>query len=169
MSEAREQLEARAERFKDFAENAPGRKTFNEFRDFILRGNVVDLAVGVAVGAAFTAVVTALVANVFTPLIGVILPGDGLFDEAKWDIPKVFGPGVSPILYGKFINAIISFLIIAAVIFFFVVKPVNHLLAKRKVEPEVESVTKECPECLSSIPAAAKRCAFCASEQPEAA
>ena len=125
----------------------------NDFKAFILRGNVVDLAVGVVIGAAFAAVVAALVEGIFTPLLAI--PGDTNFDELKFTI------GGGEFRYGQVINAIISFLVIAAAVFFFVVKPVNALMSKRKTEPDVESTTKACGYCLSSIPVAASVCAFC--------
>lgn len=129
-----------------------------DFKAFILRGNVVDLAIGVAIGAAFTAVVGAFTTGLVTPLLAI--PGDkASFAEMSFSISG------SEFLYGAVIDAIINFVIIAAALFFFVVVPVNHLMAKRKTEPDVESTTKECPECLSSIPLGARRCAFCTAEQ----
>jgi large conductance mechanosensitive channel len=128
-----------------------------EFREFILRGNVVDLAVAVVIGAAFGAVVAAFVADIVTPLIAAI-GGQPDFSRLKFTINK------STFLYGHFINAIISFLIIAAVIFFFVVRPLNALMARLKPEPAVDRVVRPCPECLSDIPEEARRCAFCTAE-----
>ncbi len=127
-----------------------------DFKAFILRGNVMDLAVAVVIGTAFGRVVTAIVENLLTPLIGI--PGEANFGERKFTISG------SDFLYGNVINAIISFLMIAAAVFFFVVKPVNALMARRKTEPDVESVTKECDYCLSNVPAAAIVCAFCTRE-----
>lgn len=128
-----------------------------DFKAFILRGNVVDLAIGVAIGAAFTAVVTSFTQNLLTPLLAI--PGDRAnFSQLSFTVSG------SEFRYGAVIDAIVSFLIVAAVLFFFVVRPVNHLMARRKTEPEVESTTKDCTECLSSIPAGARRCAFCTSE-----
>ncbi len=124
-----------------------------EFKAFILRGNVVDLAVGVVIGAAFAAVVDAIVTGLFTPLLAI--PGETNFDELQFSV------GGGEFRYGEVINAIISFLIIAAAVFFLVVKPVNALMARRKTEPDVESTTKDCAHCLSSIPAGASVCAFC--------
>lgn len=125
-----------------------------DFKAFILRGNVVDLAVGVAIGAAFTAVVTSFTANLLTPLLAI--PGDkASFAALSFEI------GGSEFRYGVFIDALVSFVIVAAVVFFFVVRPVNALMARRRTEPEVESTVRDCPECLSSIPRAARRCAFC--------
>ena len=128
-----------------------------DFKAFILRGNVIDLAVGVALGAAFTAVVTAFTKNLLTPLLAI--PGDSVSfaDKAFTVSGSTFG-------YGRVIDEIISFVLIAAVLFFFVVRPVNTLMARRRTEPEVESTTRDCPECLSSIPMAARRCAFCTAK-----
>jgi large conductance mechanosensitive channel len=131
-----------------------------DFKAFILRGNVVDLAIGVVIGAAFGAVISSLVTDVFTPLLAI--PGETNFSNLTWTV----GGGV--IAYGNFINALISFLTIAAAIFFFVVRPVNALMARRKTEPEVESTTRDCPWCLSSIPIGARACAFCTREVPPA-
>ena len=124
-----------------------------DFKTFILRGNVVDLAVGVVVGAAFGAVVTSLVKDILTPILAI--PGSSDFSSLKWTI------GGSDILYGNFINALIAFLLIAAGVFFLVVRPVNALNAHRRTEPDVESTTVDCPHCRSSIPRAASVCAFC--------
>ncbi|HZI36672.1 MAG TPA: large conductance mechanosensitive channel protein MscL [Acidimicrobiia bacterium] len=125
-----------------------------EFKAFILRGNVIDLAVGVAVGAAFTAVVTSFTSHLLTPLLAI--PGDAA-SFADLDV-VVSG---ARFRYGAFLDSLVSFVIVAAALFFFVVRPVNALMARRRTEPEVESTTRECPECLSSIPRAARRCAFC--------
>ncbi len=134
-----------------------------EFRDFILRGNVVDLAVGVVIGGAFGGIVTALVKDIITPLIGIFVsdPKHPLnFNELNF---KVHG---SEFLIGEFINIVVAFLIIAAVVFFLVVKPLNHLMSLRKTETAVAPTTRECPLCLSSIPVRATRCAFCTGEVP---
>jgi large conductance mechanosensitive channel len=128
-----------------------------EFREFILRGNVVDLAIAVVIGAAFGAVVAAFVADLVTPLIAAI---GGKPDFANLS----FTLNGSQFKYGHLLNAIISFLIIAAVIFFFVVKPLNMFLARRKTEPAVDEENRDCPECLSSIPRGARRCSFCTAE-----
>ena len=125
-----------------------------DFKAFILRGNVIDLAVGVAIGAAFTAVIASFTENLLTPLLAI--PGDAAsFADLDFTISG------SSFRYGAFIDAIISFVLVAAVLFFFVVKPVNTLMARRKTEPDVESTTRDCPSCLSSIPMAASVCAFC--------
>jgi large conductance mechanosensitive channel len=128
-----------------------------EFRQFILRGNLVDLAVAVVIGAAFTAVVNALVSGLITPLIAA-LGGERDFSELAFTING------SRFAYGEFLNALITFVIVAAVVFFLVIKPVNLLLDRLRPEPKVGSPTRECPECLSDIPVAARRCAFCTSE-----
>jgi large conductance mechanosensitive channel len=128
-----------------------------EFRDFVLRGNVVELAIAVVIGAAFGAVVTAFVASFITPLIAAI--------GGKPDFSSLaFTVNGSRFTYGLFFNALLSFLIIAAVIFFFVIRPLNALMARRKPEPAVDLVVRPCPECLSDIPEEARRCAFCTAE-----
>jgi large conductance mechanosensitive channel len=127
-----------------------------EFRQFILRGNLVDLATAVVIGTAFTAVVNAVVKDLITPLIAAI-GGKPSFDNLSFTING------SHFLYGSFINALITFLIIAAVVYFFVVKPVSALLERLMPKKEI-GPTRECPECLSDIPAAARRCSFCTSE-----
>jgi large conductance mechanosensitive channel len=130
---------------------------FKEFRGFLLRGNLVDLAIAVVIGAAFGAVVTGLVKDLVTPLIAAI---GGQPDFADLD----FTINGSRFAYGDFLNTIVSFVIIAAVIFFLVVKPMNTLLDRMRTEPPVEEHTRECPACLSQIPRAARRCAFCTEE-----
>jgi large conductance mechanosensitive channel len=128
-----------------------------EFRDFVLRGNVVELAIAVVIGAAFGAVVTAFVSSFITPLIAAI--------GGKPDFSSLaFTVNGSRFTYGLFFNALLSFLIIAAVIFFFVIRPLNALMARRKPEPAVDLVVRPCPECLSDIPEEARRCAFCTAE-----
>lgn len=134
-------------------------KALNDFKAFILRGNVVDLAIAVVIGAAFGTVVTAVVKDLITPLIAAI-GGQPDFGGIVFTINKSrFG-------IGDFINAVISFLVIAAVVFFFVVRPINALMARRKTELPVDPTTRDCPFCLSSIPIKATRCAFCTSEVP---
>ncbi|HET7566546.1 MAG TPA: large conductance mechanosensitive channel protein MscL [Gaiellaceae bacterium] len=128
-----------------------------DFKQFLLRGNVVDLAVGIVIGAAFGAVVTALVSDLLTPLIAAIF---GSHDFAF----LTFTVNGSRFLYGDFLNKLLSFVTIAAAVFFLVVRPVNALMARRKTEPPVDATTRQCPECLSEIPVAARRCAFCTSE-----
>jgi large conductance mechanosensitive channel len=136
-----------------------------DFKQFLLRGNVVDLAVGVVIGAAFGAVVTGFVTAFITPLIGLV--------AGKADLSKLlFHLGAKPATefpYGLFLNALIAFVLIAAAVFFFVVRPINALMTRRKTEPPVDPTTRDCPECLSSIPKAANRCAFCTAEVGAAA
>ena len=127
-----------------------------DFKSFILRGNVVDLAVGVVIGAAFAAVVTSFVDNILTPIIAI--PGSADFSELDIEVSG------SSIRYGLFLNAVIAFLLIAAAVFFVVVRPVNALMARRKTQPEVDETVRECPHCVSSIPASARVCAFCPRE-----
>jgi large conductance mechanosensitive channel len=133
------------------------------FKKFLLRGNVVDLAVAVVIGAAFGALVTSFVAAFITPLVGVVTGAAGDFRTKAFTVADVRFP------YGQFIDTLISFVVIAAVIYFVVVKPVQRLLDRYKTEPDVDAPTKECPECLSKIPQAAIRCAFCTVEQIDAA
>ena len=130
------------------------------FKKFLLRGNVVDLAVAVVIGAAFGAVVTAFVEAFITPLVGVATGATGDVSEKSGELAGVEFP------YGLFIQALLSFVLIAAVVYFFVVRPINTLMERFKTEPEVTSATKQCPDCLSSIPEAASRCAFCSIAQP---
>ncbi len=127
------------------------------FKQFIMRGNVLDLAVAVVMGGAFGAVVTALVKDLLTPLIAAIV-GKPDFSAIAFEV------NASKFLIGDFINALISFILIAAAVYFFVILPMNALMARmRRGEAPPDPTSKECPECLSSIPIAAKRCAFCAS------
>jgi large conductance mechanosensitive channel len=128
----------------------------NEFKAFLFRGNIVDLAVAVVIGLAFTAVVTALVADILTPLIAAIF-GSHDFSALTFTING------STFKYGDLINAVISFVLIAAAVFFVVVKPMNAIAARR-AKDEPAPATRECPECLSEIPLAAKRCRFCTAE-----
>lgn len=137
-------------------------KAANDFKAFILRGNVVDLAVGIIIGAAFGTAVAAFVKDLITPLIAAI--------GGKPDFAAIgFTLNHSRFLVGDFVNAVVSFLIIAAVVFFFVVRPVNALMNRRKTETPAIAKTRECPYCLSSIPIAASRCAFCTQEVPSTA
>lgn len=129
------------------------------FKTFLLRGNVVELAVAVVVGIAFGVVVTAFVKDLVTPLIAAI-GGQPDFSSLSFTINK------SKFLYGEFINAVLAFLIIVAVIYFFVVVPYTALIARSRKEPPADPTTKKCTECLSEIPTGAKRCAFCAQPQP---
>jgi large conductance mechanosensitive channel len=131
-----------------------------EFKQFILRGNVIDLAVAVVIGAAFNSVVQGLVKDFITPLVGAIY-------QQKQFANAAFHFHGSTFLYGDFINVLISFIIIAAVVFFLVVQPINKLIAlsKRNKTSEDPS-TKKCPECLSEVPIKATRCAFCTTKLP---
>src|SRR5947209_9679249 len=132
------------------------RDMLKDFRQFILRGSLVDLAIAVVVGTAFTALVNSMVKSLITPLIAAIF--------GKHDFSNlVFTINGSRFLYGDFINALITFLTVAAVMFFLVVKPMNTLMARLRTEPKVDHPTRECTECLSDVPTEAKRCAFCTS------
>jgi large conductance mechanosensitive channel len=128
-----------------------------DFRTFLLRGNLVDTAVGIVIGIAFAALVSALVKDLVTPVIAAIA-GKHDFSALSFTIHE------SRFLYGDFLNAVIAFVSIAAAVFFFVVKPVNALMARRRTEPPVDEEVRPCPECLSEIPRAARRCAFCTTE-----
>jgi large conductance mechanosensitive channel len=132
-----------------------------EFKAFVLRGNVVDLAIAVVIGAAFGAVVQAFVKDLLTPLLSI--PGKADFSNLTFTING------SVFRYGDFLNVLIAFLTIAAAVFFFVVRPINALMARRRTETDVESETRECPECLSNIPEKASRCAFCSAKVTPAA
>ena len=125
-----------------------------EFKQFLLRGNVVDLAVGVVIGSAFGAVIAALVKDLITPLIAALVKMPD-FSTLSFTING------SIFMYGEFLNALISFILIASAIFFFVVKPMNYLISKSKKEKPADPTSKKCPECLSEIPLTAKRCSFC--------
>jgi large conductance mechanosensitive channel len=125
------------------------------FRDFISRGNMIELAVAVVIGTAFTAVVTAVVVDLITPLIAAIV-GKPDFSALMF---KVHG---SKFLYGSFINALLTFLIVAAVVYFLIVAPMAKITAR--FAKKVEATTRDCPECLSSIPIAATRCMYCTTQ-----
>ena len=133
------------------------------FRAFILRGNVVDLAIGIMIGAAFTAVVNGLVGDVITPLIPI--PG-GSLSTLVWHPP--YNPNPKAVVnVGAFINVVITFLILALVIYFFIVRPVNALMQHYKPkDSEVPPATRDCPYCLNSVPLMATRCGFCTSPLP---
>jgi large conductance mechanosensitive channel len=128
-----------------------------EFRQFILRGSLVDLAVAVVIGTAFAAVVSALVADLVTPLIAAV-GGKPDFQTLSFDING------STFRYGHFLNALVAFVLVAAVIFFAVIKPVNVLMSRRKSDTPADATTRSCPECMSDIPIGARRCAFCTSQ-----
>ena len=134
----------------------------NDFKQFLLRGNVVDLAVGVVMGAAFGTVVTALVKDFITPLIAAIF--------GKPDFSAIsFAVNGSTFAVGDFINAVIAFILVALAVFFFVVKPINFLISRAHREPPADPTTTKCPECMSEIPIGAKRCAFCTTAIPAGA
>ncbi len=128
------------------------------FKKFLLRGNVVDLAVAVVIGAAFGAVVTGFVTAFITPLVGVVTGATGDVSRRSFVLAGVTFP------YGVFLQALISFVLLATVVYFAVVRPVQRLMDAFLTEPEPATPTKQCPECLSSVPEAARRCAFCTVE-----
>ena len=125
-----------------------------DFKQFLLRGNVMDLAVGVVVGAAFSAVVNALVSDFLTPFISSVAHIPDMTNLA-------FTVGGATFKYGHFLNTLIYFILVAAAIFFLIMKPVNALVSRAHHEPPADPTTKKCPQCLSEIPVAASRCAFC--------
>lgn len=135
-----------------------GAVVLKDFKQFLLRGNVVDLAVGVVIGAAFGSIVTALVSDLLTPLIAAVakVPDFGGLS---------FKLNGSQFMYGHFINALISFLLVATAVFFFVIKPMNFLIERSHKEPTPDPTTKKCKECLGEIPIDAKRCSHCAQLQ----
>jgi large conductance mechanosensitive channel len=128
-----------------------------EFKAFLLRGNMLDLAVAVVIGAAFGAVVVALVKDLITPLIAALV-GKPDFSNLTFTINN------SVFRYGDFINAVVAFVLVAAAVFFFVVLPINRLMARSRREPPPDPTVQKCPECLSTIPTGARRCAFCTAE-----
>ncbi|HEX6032069.1 MAG TPA: large conductance mechanosensitive channel protein MscL [Tepidiformaceae bacterium] len=133
-----------------------------EFKEFLLRGNVIDLAVAIAIGVAFTAVVTALVNDLIMPVVA-MLGGKPDFSDLDFTINDAI------FRYGHFITELIAFIIIAAAIFFFVVKPANYLIQRSRKEAPADPTVKKCPECLSEIPVDARRCAYCTAEVGAAA
>ena len=128
-----------------------------DFKQFLLRGNVVDLAVAVVIGAAFGAVVTSLVENIITPIIAAV---GGQPDFSTID----FTINGSVFRIGEFLNALIAFVIIAAVIFFLVVQPMNAFMNRMRTQPTPDPLTRKCPECLSEVQISARRCPFCTSQ-----
>lgn len=133
------------------------------FKKFLLRGNVVDMAVGIIIGAAFGTVVSSLVKDLLTPLIAAIVKAPD-FSNLSFTFNN------SKFLYGDFVNAVISFVIVAAAVYFFVVLPINALMARVYPQTAAEPTTRACPECLSDIPLQAKRCKFCSQPvQPQPA
>jgi large conductance mechanosensitive channel len=143
-----------------FLRNSRDRLSISGFRKFILRGNVIDLATGVVIGAAFTAVVNGLVEDFLTPLVNIPLGNDKSFSKQffKWQGSKF--------QYGDFVNKLLTMILIGMALYYFVVIPVNSLMERFKPETEPGQQTKTCPECKSSIPWDATRCAFCTVEQP---
>jgi large conductance mechanosensitive channel len=129
------------------------------FKTFLLRGNVVDLAIGVVIGVAFGSVITAFVKDLVTPLIAAF-GGQPNFSTLYFTVNN------SKFQYGDFVNALLAFVIVAAVIYFFVVVPYTALVARSHKEPPADPTTKKCPDCLSEIPIDARRCAFCGVPQP---
>ena len=131
-------------------------KSLGDFKKFLLRGNVVDLAVGIVIGAAFTGVVQAFVKDIINPLIGLF---GGTGDLSAWAVTV----GGARLLVGDFLSAVLAFLLVALVVYFLVVVPVGRLMDKYRTEP-APAPTKECPECLSKIPERARRCAHCTAQ-----
>lgn len=129
------------------------------FKQFLLRGNVVDMAVGVVVGAAFATVVGAFTKDLLTPFIAAIFQRPD-FSQFSFTINN------SKFLYGDFVNSLIAFLIVVTVVYYFVVAPMTALVARSRQEPPADPTTKKCPECQSEVPIGAKRCAFCTSALP---
>ncbi len=125
-----------------------------DFKQFLLRGNVVDLAIGVVIGASFGTIVTALVNDIVNPLISVVARTPD-FSSMSFTIDG------AQFMYGHLINAVISFVLVAAVVFFFVVKPMNILIKRSRKKAPLDETEKKCTECLSQIPKGARRCAFC--------
>lgn len=130
---------------------------FSGFREFVMRGNVIDLAVAVVIGAAFGAVITSFVGDVLTPLLGIF--GTPNFEDLTFTV------GEAVVRYGAFLNALIAFLLVALAIYFFVVRPLNALEARRQAGSEDTPTTKTCPECASEIPYVARRCPMCTQPQ----
>ncbi|MDQ1705772.1 MAG: large conductance mechanosensitive channel [Frankiaceae bacterium] len=148
------------ERIEKFLRHSRAKLGIGGFRKFILRGNVIDLATGVVIGAAFTGLVNALVADFLTPLINIPLKKGTDFAQRYWEI------GGSKFRYGDVLNKVLTLILIGLALYYFVVIPVNSLMDRFKPETEPGKQTKVCPECKSSIPYDATRCAFCTVEQP---
>jgi large conductance mechanosensitive channel len=129
-----------------------------DLKTFLLRGNVIDLAIAVVIAGVFGAVVTSFVNDILMQIIAAIV-GQPDFSTLSFDING------SPVFYGRFLNTIITFVIVGSAVFYFVVVPMNAMMARSKKEPPPDPSVKKCPECLSDIPAEARRCAFCASPQ----
>jgi large conductance mechanosensitive channel len=167
--------EGAGERIEQFLTRSRDRLKLGGFSKFILRGSVVDLATGVVIGAAFTAVVTALVRDFLTPLIGAALgghttcttiPGTSTVQCTNSFADRYFSLHGSHFLWGDFINALLTLVLVGLALYYFVVIPVNSMMERFKPETEPGKQTKVCPECKSSIPYDATRCAFCTVQQP---
>jgi large conductance mechanosensitive channel len=148
------------ERLEQLVRSGSRRLDLSGFRTFILRGNVVDLAIGIVIGTAFTTVVKSLVSDFITPLVGIPLGSASDFSLRYWEL------GGSKFFYGDFLNSLVSLVLIGLVVYYFVVRPVNVLMERFKVSTDDAAETKVCPECKSSIPYDATRCAFCTVVQP---
>src|SRR3954447_14508061 len=148
------------ERIEQFLARSRAKLRLSGFSKFILRGNVVDLATGIVIGAAFTAVVNSLVKDFLTPLINIPLSRGGDFGKRYWNL------GGAHFVYGDFVNNLLSLVLIGFALYYFVVIPVNTLMERFKPDLDPGKQTKVCPECKSSIPYDATRCAFCTVEQP---
>lgn len=148
------------EKIEEFIRRSRDRLALGGFRKFILRGNVIDLAVGIVIGAAFTAVVQSLVKDFITPLVSIPLGNAQDLAQRHWTV------GGAKFYWGDFLNNVVSLLIIGLVVYYFVVIPVNTLMERFKPELDPGKQTKTCPECKSSIPYDATRCAFCTVQQP---
>ena len=133
-----------------------------DFKQFLVRGNAVDLAIAVVIGAAFGALITALVEDLLTPLIAALV---GKPDFAR----LTFTMNGSVFKYGAFLNAVVAFVLIAAAVFFFVIRPLNSFTQRMHREPTPDPTTRKCPDCLSEIPIGARRCAYCTAEVPASA
>jgi large conductance mechanosensitive channel len=151
---------AARERLENIVRTGTRRLDLSGFRAFILRGSVVDLAIGIVIGTAFTAVVKSLVADFITPLVNIPLGKASDFSARYWNL------GGSHFLYGDFVNSLISLILIGLVVYYFVVRPVNALMERFKTTTDDAAPTQTCPECKSSIPHDATRCAFCTVELP---
>jgi large conductance mechanosensitive channel len=148
------------ERIEKFLRRSRDKLGIGGFRKFILRGNVIDLAVGIVIGAAFTAVVQSLVKDFITPLVSIPLPNAQELAKRHWSV------GGAQFFWGDFLNNLVTLLIVGLAVYYFVVLPVNSLMDRFKPETEPGKQTKVCPECKSSISYDATRCAFCTVEQP---
>jgi large conductance mechanosensitive channel len=148
------------ERIESLVRSGSRRLDLTGFRTFILRGNAVDLAIGIVIGTAFTLLVKSIVADFITPLVGIPLGHAGAFADRYWAL------GGSHFLYGDFVVSLVSFIVMGIVVYYFVVRPMNRLMERFKTSTDDAVPTKTCPECKSSIPEDATRCAFCTVEVP---